>query len=197
MITENSYDSKEREFVRRLNYSDERAWGEMFDRFDPLIISMAQKCLPSKCIDDIVQNVHLQLFRTISRYDPARSALVTWVMLLTKRNCIDQLRKNRRDRAQFQLEDVITASNLNYKNDYEIAEDGPRAMACIDRLSKTEYREILNLVYKQGLTIRVAAETLEVPLGTAKTHLSRGLSEIRKQFEKENREEGHRVSNYS
>ena len=41
---------------------------------------------------DAVQEVFVRLWKTADRFDPKRAALVTWVMLISRRHLVDRLR---------------------------------------------------------------------------------------------------------
>ncbi len=172
----------EKKRVTELTGLDEAGWAKMFDRFNPLIQRMGMRMLPSDQVGELVQDVDTLLWKTSERYDPSRAALVTWVMLLTRRQCVDRLRRIRRTTKNVTLEEATTSSQLDTARSVdEYAEEMPRVKYYLSKLPLPQ-QDILQLVYERGLTIRKAAETLNVPLGTAKTHLNRGLKELRQQI---------------
>ena len=75
---------------------DPAAVALLYDRFGSLIYRMAYQSLPSRDeAEDAVQEVFVRLWRTSDRYDPTRAALVTWVMLISRRYMVDRLRRSR------------------------------------------------------------------------------------------------------
>ncbi|MEG1410492.1 MAG: sigma-70 family RNA polymerase sigma factor [Terrisporobacter sp.] len=86
----------------------------------------------------------------------------------------------------------ITTVNKNkkvvYLEDKEVGQDTNSISNCDDRLDliseldklPQKYRDVIVLKYFEDLTIEEIANTLEIPIGTARTNLYRGLENIRK-----------------
>ena len=55
----------------------------------------------------------------------------------------------------------------------------------LDKLDK-KYKDVIILKYFDDLTVKEISEVLEIPIGTAKTYLNRGLNSLRKTISKEN-----------
>src|SRR5262252_4212946 len=80
--------------MRRVAADEESAVAELYDRFGSLVYRMAYQAMPTRAdADDAVQEVFVRLWRTAKRYDPKRAALVTWVMLISRRHLVDKLRR--------------------------------------------------------------------------------------------------------
>src|SRR5262245_52107583 len=80
--------------MRRVASDDPDAIGDLYDRFGSLVYRMAYQAMPTRSdADDAVQEVFVRLWRTAKRYDPKRAALVTWVMLISRRHLVDRLRR--------------------------------------------------------------------------------------------------------
>jgi RNA polymerase sigma-70 factor (ECF subfamily) len=64
--------------------------------------------------------------------------------------------------------------------DVALAEErrAQRLRAALSELSERQ-AEVLNLVFYQGLTVREAAEVMEVSLGSARIHYDRGKKRLR------------------
>src|SRR5258707_1160615 len=82
--------------MRRVAANDDLAVAELYDRFGSLVYRMAYQAMPTRVdTEDAVQEVFVRLWRTAKRYDPKRAALVTWVMLISRRHLVDRLRRAR------------------------------------------------------------------------------------------------------
>lgn len=176
-------DHAEKQFIHRLKRYDERAWAEMFERFDGLIYKIAGNCLPSSQVPDLMQDVRMGLFRSVDKYDSSKAALVTWVMLLTKRRCIDYLRKNRRAIKYGPLEEAIT--NMDSDSNPAEKSESEEALNAVDEGVKKltpDQQKAFYLAYKRGFTFVKAAEELQVPLGTFKTFIYRGSGKLKQKL---------------
>src|SRR4051812_35185235 len=75
--------------MRRVAADDQAAIAELYDRFGSLVYRMAYQAMPTRAdAEDAVQEVFVRLWRTAKRYDPKRAALVTWVMLISRRHLV-------------------------------------------------------------------------------------------------------------
>src|SRR3982751_2359296 len=83
------------DLMSRVAQNDEAAVAELYDRFGSLVYRMAYQSLPTRAeAEDAVQEIFVRLWRTAKRYDPKRAALVTWVMLISRRHLVDKLRRS-------------------------------------------------------------------------------------------------------
>lgn len=175
-------DSVDLDLMTRVAAGDEQAVGELYDRFGSLVFRMAYQALPTKGeAEDAVQEVFVRLWRTAGRYDPERAALVTWVMLITRRHLVDKLRRSR---------SRIKASSLDDAQPWKSASTGPEPgrmerderfaalMKKIDALPELQ-RTVVTRAYLGGQTLRQIGEELDTPLGTIKSALSRALVRLR------------------
>jgi RNA polymerase sigma factor (sigma-70 family) len=96
MADRHEHDDVDLDLMRRVASNDEGAVAELYDRFGSLVFRMALQAMPSRAeAEDAVQEVFVRLWRTAGRYDPKRAALVTWVMLISRRHLVDKLRRTR------------------------------------------------------------------------------------------------------
>lgn len=63
-------------------------------------------------------------------------------------------------------------------NELEVLEEAGRVRGLLERLTSEE-REVLELIFFQGLSQAAISELLNMPLGTVKTHSRRGLIRLR------------------
>jgi len=158
---------------------DEQALAVLYDRFGSLVYKAARQVLPTRSeSEDAVQEVFVKLWQSADRYDPRRSRLVTWVMLLTRRHLIDRLRR-RAVRPSF------TAFEHEWQGS-EPADDAERIHADANAILRRRVaelpdlqRDVIEKAYFQGYTLREVSEQLDAPLGTIKSALSRGLARLR------------------
>jgi len=145
---------------------------ECYDRLGPLVRRQVRRLVPAAQVDDVVQVVFLEVWRSRDRYDPARS-LEAWVLAIARRRAIDQIRAESRHSSRgVPLQDADGARDDTA--DLDRAQDVRRALAKLP----APQREALELAHFQRFTQREIADLLAIPLGTVKARTARGLHRL-------------------
>jgi RNA polymerase sigma-70 factor (ECF subfamily) len=159
---------------------DERAFEAVYDRLAGPVYGLICKVLrdPAQS-EEVAQEVLLEIWRSASRFDPARSGATTWVMMIAHRRAVDRVRSANAQAAR----DSKSAAAVTAETD-EVAEavetnlDRERVRRCLATLTEIQ-RESLTLAYYGGYTYREVAGLLNVALGTIKTRIRDGLIRMR------------------
>ena len=165
--------------------NSEDAVAALYDRFGSLVYRMALQAMPTRAeAEDAVQEVFVRLWKTAARYDPARAALVTWVMLITRRHLVDKLRRKRARIAPASLDTDRQPEGPADKHLPPITDDMERSELYNAMLERIEalpelQRTVVKRAYLGGQTLRQIGEELDTPLGTIKSALSRALVRLR------------------
>lgn len=172
------------ELMQSVSLNQEAAVGDLYDRFGSLVFRMALQSMPTRAeAEDAVQEVFVRLWRTADRYDPRKAALVTWVMLLTRRHLVDKLRRKRArikptalDDSQMAMGGAWDESSISARAERD--EHFAELMQKVDTLPELQKTVIIR-AYLGGQTLRQIGEELGTPLGTIKSALSRALVRLR------------------
>ncbi|MCK6486484.1 MAG: sigma-70 family RNA polymerase sigma factor [Phycisphaerae bacterium] len=168
--------------LQRVAAGEPAAVGECIDRYGGLIWSLARKLVGANAdAEDAVQEVFIDLWRSADRFDPNVASEPTFVAMIARRRLIDSKRRRTRRPDQGQsipVEDVDVPSGEQESGAAERAEEASRAAAAIREL-RPEQQEILRLSVYEGWSHQRIADHLQVPLGTVKTHVRRGLIRVR------------------
>jgi RNA polymerase sigma-70 factor (ECF subfamily) len=152
---------------------------ELYDRFGGLVFRIARQMLPTSAeAEDAVQEVFLRLWKTAQRFDPERAKLVTWVIMLSRRHVIDCLRrKNSRPKTVAAPEEAMPGK-APASTRLERDESGSQLRRVVATLPKLQ-RIVIEKAYFGGFTLREISVQMDLPLGTVKSALSRGLGRLR------------------
>jgi len=172
-----------------VSVDEEAAINALYSRFGSLVYRMAYQAMPTRAeADDAVQEVFVRLWRTSDRYDPKRAALVTWVMLITRRHLVDRLRRTRaRVRAATLDESLPGMHPSTSPPEVTGMEREERFGALMERINQLPelQRTVVTRAYLGGQTLRQIGEELDTPLGTIKSALSRALVRLRERVSEE------------
>ncbi|MCX5047075.1 MULTISPECIES: sigma-70 family RNA polymerase sigma factor [unclassified Streptomyces] len=131
--------------------------------------------------EEVAQEVLLELWRSAARFDPGRGSALSWILTLAHRRAVDRVRSARAAGEREQRE-ARRSHNPAFDQVTEEVEAGLErewVRRCLDRLT-TLQRQSVTLAYYDGYTYREVAERLSLPLGTVKTRMRDGLTQLRK-----------------
>ena len=129
-------------------------------------------------VDDAVQEIFVTLWQNAAKYDAAKGAESTFVGTIARRKLIDRHRRRSR-RPQTQDIETTPEYNLGQKTNIEGETELALASEAMKSLRPVQ-RSVLTLSVLEGMTHSEIAQRLELPLGTVKTHIRRGVSAMRK-----------------
>ncbi|MBL8764170.1 MAG: sigma-70 family RNA polymerase sigma factor [Phycisphaerae bacterium] len=180
------------QLMQAVSRNDQAAIARLYDRFGSLVYRMAYQAMPNRTdTEDAMQEVFIRLWKTAGRYDPERAALVTWVMLITRRYLVDRLRRTKSSIRASSLEEKQHASgegramsagmDVSPEEGRESMERDERFAALMKHVEQLPelQRTVVTRAYLGGQTLRQIGEELDTPLGTIKSALSRALVRLR------------------
>jgi RNA polymerase sigma-70 factor (ECF subfamily) len=180
-------DDADLSLMQRVAADEEAAIAELYDRFGSLVYRMAYQAMPTRAdAEDAVQEVFVRLWRTAKRYDPKRAALVTWVMLISRRHLVDKLRRSQARVKASSLE-AGQGETPRQTADLSRLEQDERYVALLKRVEALPelQRTVVTRAYLGGQTLRQIGEELNTPIGTIKSALSRALVRLRERVGEE------------
>ena len=161
--------------------SDERAFAELYQRVAAAVFGLVTRVVrdPAQA-EEVTQEVFVELWRTASRFDPARGSARSWIMTCAHRRAVDRVRSaesaarrddlaGRRDQGR-PYDEVVEQVEASLEREH--------VRRGLDALTDLQ-REAVVLAYYGGYTHREISELLGVPSGTVKTRLRDGLIRLR------------------
>jgi RNA polymerase sigma-70 factor (ECF subfamily) len=156
--------------------------GALYDRHrrDALAIARSVLSDPSDA-EDVVHDMFAALPRMVRSYDPARGTFTHWLRRSVRNRAIDEAR--RQSRAMRHRATSLDASEL-----LATAPDGelsPSAVVeageLLDLVNRLDARraELIRLAFVDGWSHPMIARKTGLPLGTVKSRIRTGLSELR------------------
>lgn len=169
--------------LQRIAAGDENAVREAMDQYGALVWSLAKRmCRNRADAEDAVQDIFVSVWRSAERFDPNAGSEATFVAVIARRKLIDRLRARTRQPDVVALTDAAPGSE-NTVDRSELSEDARIAAEAFDELSQDQQR-VLRLAVHHGCTHEQIATSLNMPLGTVKTHCRRGMIKIRESLQR-------------
>ncbi len=167
----------------RVASGDPRAVDDCIDRFGALVWSMTLRMEKDRDIaEDMVQEIFLAIWKSADRYDPERASESTFIATIARRKLIDSRRKADRKPRTESIDQVEIGASDESLQRVDISDEASRAARALQQL-KPEQRRVLLLSIQDGLSHSQIAEVTQLPLGTVKSHVRRGLERVARMLE--------------
>lgn len=158
---------------------DNQAIASCIERYSGLVWSLARRFLrDTGSAEDAVQEIFVEVWKVAARFDPAKGSEVAFIATLARRRLIDRVRRQAVRKEDLSLADEPTASAPLPEQQLAGREDLARAKELVASL-QPQMRQAIELALYHGLTHAEVSAEMEVPLGTAKSLIRRGLDQVR------------------
>ena len=167
--------------VLRCQAGDEGAFARLMQDFGPRTLRYLRGLVGDDA-DDVFQEVWLTVYRSIATLARPH-AFRTWLFSTTRRRAIDQLRRQRRERALLADSNDDVALLPDTGSDVTIDLDRGDVELALATLPPTQ-REVLELRYRDGMSYAEIAVIVGRPVGTVRTRIHHGKRKLRESLER-------------
>ena len=151
---------------------DRQAFGELVRRHGSAVRSLLRRMGVSAAeADDLAQDAFIAAFESIAEFR-GEGAFGGWVKKIAARACIRRMQKDRQLRARLEAAELQEPAVLADPGRRMDLDEALKGLAEGERLC-------VSLCYGAGLSHAEAAEALNLPLGTVKSHVKRGLDRLK------------------
>lgn len=171
--------------LARVAKGDHQAFSQLYDYSSTLLFTLAVRILGNnEEAAELLQDVYLEVWRKVSRYDVGRGTPAAWLVTLTKSRAIDRLRaRGARAYQATSSPEAGTAAQVTdmcpspfeTQADQELRTAVGAAVAGLPQAQQ----QAIELAYYEGLSHTEIATRLNQPLGTVKTRIKLGMSKLR------------------
>lgn len=186
--------SPPRSVLTRALKGDERAFEEIVKRYENAAFGLAYRmCRDRHLAGDVAQEIFLQIYRKLGRFDLARP-FTPWFFKVATNTAINtlKLRRNRKTRALSEMADpegrdpseLAVAEGPTAAEQASAREGRERLWSLIAGLPE-KYSAIVSLRYLQEMSVDEIAAALAMPAGTVKVRLFRARDLLRRRLSPE------------
>ena len=177
-------DARDRELIERIARGEEEAFRGLFGRYAPTALALARRVArQSSLAEEIVQEAFLAVWRNPTGFDRQRGSVKAWLMGMVHHRAVDAVRREesqRRRAEESRRSDPVVV--LDHADQVVEAVGAPQereaVRGALDELPK-EQRQVIELMYFDGLSQSKIAERLGLPLGTVKSRTLLGMRRLR------------------
>jgi RNA polymerase sigma-70 factor (ECF subfamily) len=128
--------------------------------------------------EEVAQEVLLEIWRTASRFDPARGSAAAWALTIAHRRAVDRVRSENASSRREQKAAEPEPAEDDVAETVAATLEHQRVRRCMGGLTELQ-RESIKLAYYSGYSYPQVAKLLGVALGTVKTRIRDGLIRMR------------------
>lgn len=164
--------------TRTLLYDDRHAFATLVRRYQSNVRNMLRQLTEGDhaLADDLSQEVFIRAYKSLAKFR-GDAGLMTWLHRIAYNVFISD-RRSQRYTSRVEEIDAVEAKQSNTARNINLQHDLEKAMSVLT------HGERMAIIYccKNGYSHREAAEILQQPIGTVKTHILRGKEKLRDQL---------------
>jgi RNA polymerase sigma-70 factor (ECF subfamily) len=161
--------SSDKTLIRRIAAGDRSAMRALFARYRVRVYRWLLRLVDDESLaEDLLSEVFLDLWRHAASFE-ARSSLSTWLLAIARYKALSA----RRRRTDAELDEAIVSTVPDTADDPEVSlQKKNRAEALRQSLLRlSQHREVIDLAYYHGKSVKEIAEIVSISEATVKTRM--------------------------
>lgn len=171
--------------LERIARQDQAALKNLYDACAGKLYGLALRVVTQRELaEDVLQEAFMSIWRNAPDFNAALSPPMAWMGLIVRSRALDLLRRRAAERMHLRediddgLADTLDGEGPTPQDTALASEQAWALNQCLARLERKQ-RELVNLAYMRDLSHSELASQLQLPLGTVKTWIRRGLEQLR------------------
>ena len=164
---------------------DMPTWAELVEEHADSVYRLAYRLSGNQYdAEDLTQETFMRVFRSLKNYQPG--TFEGWLHRITTNLFLDMVRHRSKIRMEALPEDYerVPGTDMTPEQAYSVANLDPALQSALDGLAP-DFRVAVVLCDVVGMSYDEIAETLGVKMGTVRSRIHRGRSQLRAALEKE------------
>ncbi len=169
--------SSDEELLRHITRGVAPAFNHLYERYGQRLYAYALRLTENPALaEDILQECMLIVWRKAATYRGEGSVLA-WLLSIVRHKCMQLFRQKPAESIEGSDLDLADEA-ISMEKDISQQDERNRVREALRHLSP-EHREVLELVFYQGLNQKEIAQVCGCPLGTVKSRLSYARQQLR------------------
>lgn len=161
--------------IARICGQDRAAFALFYDRHAPRLFGLLLRQLGRRAeAEDALQETFSQIWIKANQYDRARGSGIAWIVRIAWSRGVDILRKRAKNPPPA-AEEIAAQASSEIVERSDLADFTLHAMG---RLPELE-RDLITMSFYRGMTHEEIARNQDLPLGTVKSCIRRGMQQLR------------------
>ncbi len=145
------------------------------------LFGICLRVLPERAdAEEVLQDVFTGIWNKAGQFDPQRASAIAWLAMIARNKAIDRLRAlpARGMLTTIELADDIADPGASPLRSTEAADDRGRLESCLSQLEPRR-QALIRAAFFDGSTYEELANRSASPLGSVKSWIRRGLTQLR------------------
>ena len=175
--------------LRLIAQGDAQAFAELYALLSKPIAALAYRILGSQEeVEEVLQDAFLAIWNHAASYDPELSRPFSWMVMITRRLCWNRLRSKGRHLRKLEALEVEQSGPVIPEPEElpsKAIERSDLSQKVKSRLAQfpERHEEVIEMALYDGMTHEEISQVMDLPLGTVKTWIRRGLSKVKSELE--------------
>jgi RNA polymerase sigma factor (sigma-70 family) len=166
--------------LEQIARGDQESMRLLIDRYSGLVWSLVRRKIANTVdAEDLVQEIFAEIWRSAGRYNTELGSEATFIGVIARRRVIDAIRKITRHAPTVQFDGAVEFDTAATSSESETSGIDLSVIHQILKSLSPQRRRVLELSIVRGLSHSQIVSATDMPLGTVKAHIRRGLEEIR------------------
>ncbi len=152
----------------------------LYDMYSATLFGVIQQIVKEEeTAEDVLQEAFVKIWSNFQSYDTAKGRLFTWMINICRNLAIDKIRSK-----QYRVSQKTKEIPASPRADYGTSTFKPEHIGLREVTEKLspEQKQIIDLMYFEGLTQSEIADEFNIPLGTVKTRARSAIKSLGKLF---------------
>jgi RNA polymerase sigma-70 factor (ECF subfamily) len=173
-------DQRLRELLAASALNNQKAFSSLYQITAPIMYGMVLRILKREAwAEECLQEAFVKIWNSAGSYRSHLASPMTWMTTIARNQALDQLRRYRRETLEADgayIADEVDSDPLPLDRVVQ-NEEQSRLKTSLTQLNEKQ-RRVISLAYFRGLTHSELAQLVDLPLGTVKTQIRRGLEQL-------------------
>lgn len=167
--------------VEAIKQGDKAAFGRLYDSYSAALYGICLQILgDEEEAQDALQSAMIKAWRNFRTFDSKKAGLYTWLLNITRNECIDRLRsRGRKPKIQDLGKSVTILEKQGNVSQDNVRVDTIGLKQAVEQLD-SDLKQVIDAAYFLGYTQQEIADEFGIPLGTVKTRMRIAIRELRK-----------------
>lgn len=156
------------------------AFERLYQDTSSRLFGICLRVLPDRAeAEDVLQEVYVSVWNKAAQFDPGRAGAMAWLSMMARNRAIDRLRARPAGRnTPLELVGELVDTTATPQQETETRSENARLEACMSQLD-TRRRSLIRAAFFGGATYEELAARIGSPLGSVKSWIRRGLTQLR------------------